>query len=53
MADPHLYPDPHQAPLPDHLQWKGEGPAPKYWWAKDKAGNTVKVYRSYEDYVDG
>ena len=27
--------------------WRGEGPAPKYWWCCG-----VKVYRSYADYCD-
>lgn len=32
-------------PLPDHLKWKGPGPAPASWMV-----DGVKVYRSYEDY---
>jgi hypothetical protein len=34
--------------LSPELRWTGEGPAPAYWYV-----NGVKVYRSYEDYVDG
>jgi len=34
-------------PLPEHLRWKGPGPAPASWMV-----NGVKVYRSYEDYCD-
>jgi hypothetical protein len=33
--------------LPEHLRWKGEGPAPAYWYV-----GSTKVYRSYEDYCD-
>ena len=50
-------PDPITTPtldgLPARYQWRGAGPAPAYWYAKDEAGNTVKVYRSYQDYCDG
>lgn len=31
-------------------KWKGEGPAPKKWWATNPEGESVLVYRSYEDY---
>ncbi len=50
-------PDPITTPtldaLPDRYQWRGIGPAPAYWSAKDEAGNAVKVYRSYQDYCYG
>lgn len=33
-------------------EWSGEGPAPASWMAVDpQSGASVKVYRSYEDYV--
>ncbi len=38
--------------LPPELRWKGDGPAPASWWAKDKNGVQTKVYRSYADYCD-
>jgi len=38
---------------PDWAIWKGEGPAPAYWYAVNPdTKEHTKVYRSYEDYVD-
>ena len=36
--------------LKECLKWKGEGPAPKYWFATTEHGILVQVFRSYEDY---
>lgn len=38
----------NEADLPEHLRWKGDGPAPASWFAADG----TKVYRSYRDYCD-
>lgn len=31
-------------------KWKGDGPAPAKWYATNPQGESVLVYRSYEDY---
>jgi hypothetical protein len=31
-------------------RWKGGGPPPKKWYATNPQGESVLVYRSYEDY---
>lgn len=35
------------AGLPEHLQWKGDGPMPASWMV-----GSTKVYRSFADYCD-
>ena len=42
---------PAEKELPEWAAWKGDGPAPNYWWARNpKTGERTQVYRSYDDY---
>lgn len=41
-----------QSDIPEALRWKGSGPIPASWMARDKDGVLTKVYRSYADYCD-